>query len=58
MEGAVKIIYTTIFSKIDERVYHCMEDINKDILIHLQIHNDTKLTGENYSRMQQFVEVE
>lgn len=58
VEGAVKIIYTTIFSKIDQQVYHCLEEMNKDILIHLQIHNDTKLTGENYSRMQQFIELE
>lgn len=58
VEGAVKIIYTTIFSKIDQRVYHRLEDMNKDILFYLQIHNDAKLTGENYSRMQQFIEVE
>lgn len=58
VEGSVKIIYTTIFSKIDQVVYHQLEDINKDILFHLQAHNDAKLTGENYSRRQQFVEVE
>jgi len=58
VEGAVKIIYTTIFSKIDQKVYHRLEDMNKDILFHLQIHNDAKLTGENYSRSQQFIEVE
>ena len=58
VEGAVKIIYTSIFSKIDQKVYHKIDDINQDILIHLQSHNDTKLTGENYSRMQQFVELE
>lgn len=58
VEGAVKIIYTTIFSKIDQKVYHQLEELNKDILFHLQAHNDTKLTGENYSRMQQFTELE
>ena len=58
VEGAVKIIYTTIFSKIDQKVYHTLEEINKDILVHLEAHNDTKLTGENYSRMQQFMELE
>lgn len=58
VEGAVKIIYTTIFSKIDQTVYHTLDQVNKDILIHLEAHNNTKLTGENYSRMQQFIELE
>ena len=58
VEGAVKIIYTTIFSKIDQNVYHKLDQINKDILIHLEVHNDAKLTGEDYSRMQQYIEVE
>lgn len=58
VEGAVKIIYTTIFSKIDQTVYHKLDQINKDILIHLEAHNNTRLTGESYSRMQQFIELE
>jgi hypothetical protein len=58
VEGAVKIIYTTIFSKIDEKVYHKLEDMNKDILVYLSTHNDTNLTGENFGRMQQFLELE
>ena len=58
VEGAVKIIYTTIFSKIDQQVYHKLDQINADILIHLEAHNDAMLTGENYSRMQQFIELE
>ena len=58
VEGAVKIIYKTVFSKIDQNVYHTLDQINKDILIHLEIHNNAKLTGENYSRRQQFAELE
>ena len=58
VEGAVKIIYTTIFSKIDQNVYHKLDQINQDILIHLEAHNNAKLTGENYSRRQQFTELE
>jgi transposase len=58
VEGAVKIIYSTIFSKIDERQYSSLEELNKDILIHLEVHNDTLLTGYNYSRRQQFEELE
>jgi transposase len=58
VEGAVKISYTTIFSKIDQKIYHQLDEINKDILVHLDVHNNAKLTGETYSRMQQFIDLE
>lgn len=58
VEGAVKIIYTTIFSKIDSKIYHSLDDLNIDILQHLQVHNSSLLTGQKYSRMQQFEELE
>jgi len=54
VEGAVKIIYTTIFTKIDEKVYTDLETLNEDILIYLEAHNNNLLTGCDYSRMQQF----
>ena len=58
VEGAVKIIYTTIFSKIDQKIYHSLDDMNIDILQYLQVHNSNLLTGQSYSRMQQFEEHE
>ena len=58
VEGAVKIIYTSIFTKIDETVYHDIESLNKDIAVHLEAHNNTLLTGLSYSRRQQFEQVE
>lgn len=58
VEGAVKIIYTTIFTKIDEKVYTSLEMLNTDIYIHLKAHNDRLLTGCDYSRRQQFDAVE
>lgn len=58
VEGAVKIIYTTIFAKIDQTIYHDIQELNKDILVHLAVHNNSNLTGESYSRMQQFNEIE
>ncbi len=58
VEGAVKIIYTTIFTKVDEKVYHHLSDLNKDILVHLEAHNGRLLTGLPYSRRQQFEELE
>ena len=58
VEGAVKIIYTTIFSKIDQSVFHSISDLNTAILQHLDVHNNRTLTGQNYSRRQQFDELE
>jgi transposase len=58
VEGAVKIIYTSIFTKIDEKVYSSLEALNEDILIYLQAHNSTLLTGCDYSRLQQFAALE
>ncbi len=58
VEGAVKIIYTSIFTRIDEKVYTSLETLNTDILFYLQAHNSTLLTGCDYSRMQQFEALE
>ena len=58
VEGAVKIIYTTIFSRIDEKVYHSLEALNEDILVYLEDHNNSILTGCDYSRRQQFDQIE
>jgi transposase len=58
VEGAVKIIYTSIFTKIDEQVYHDLESLNAAIAVHLEAHNNTLLTGCDYSRRQQFETLE
>ena len=58
VEGAVKIIYSTIFSKIDGKTYTSLDDLNKDILIYLEVHNNALLTGCDYSRRQQFEDLE
>lgn len=58
VEGAVKIIYTTIFTKIDEQVYSSLDELNKDIWLHLGTHNKTLLTGCDYSRHGQFEALE
>lgn len=58
VEGAVKIIYTTIFTKIDEKIYNSLATLNADILFYLEAHNNTLLTGCDYSRRQQFETLE
>jgi len=58
VEGAVKIIYTTIFTRIDTQVYTDLESLNKDILLHLKVHNEALMTGQDYSRLSQFEAIE
>ena len=58
VEGAVKIIYTRVYAKLRGKTYFSLEELNKAILIALEEHNGTLLRGRNYSRRQQFEEVE
>jgi transposase len=58
VEGAVKIVYTRIYAKLRTEQYFTLDELNKAILIALEAHNLTLLKGRNYSRRQQFEEVE
>lgn len=58
VEGAVKIIYTTIFTKIDEQVYTDLATLNEAILVHLKAHNEALMTDCDYSRRSQFEAIE
>jgi transposase len=58
VEGAVKIVYTRIYAKLRTGQYFTLDELNKAILIALEEHNLTLLKGRNYSRRQQFEEVE
>jgi transposase len=58
VEGAVKIIYSRIYAKLRANQYFTLEELNKAILIALEEHNLAMLRGRNYSRRQQFEEVE
>jgi transposase len=58
VEGAVKIIYSRIYAKLRMEQYFTLEELNKAILVALEEHNHMLLRGRNYSRRQQFEEVE
>lgn len=58
VEGAVKIIYTRIYAKIRDGVYHSLAELNAAIQIVLEQHNNMLLKGRQYSRRQQFEEIE
>jgi transposase len=58
VENAVKIIYSRIYAKIRGAEYHSLEALNTAISIALEEHNNAFLRGRNYSRRQQFDEIE
>lgn len=58
VENAVRILYTRVYTKIRNEVYSTLEELNNAIKKELEHHNNLNLTGRNYSRRQQFDEVE
>lgn len=58
VENAVRIIYTRIYVKVKRQQYLTLQDLNLAILTALEEHNNAPLRGRNYSRRQQFDEVE
>lgn len=58
VEGAVKLIYRTIYPMVEDREFYDLEGLNAAIRVALEIHNNAKLTGRNYSRREQYEEIE
>jgi transposase len=58
VEGAVKILYTQIYANLPVQPAGSIEELNAAIRVHLEYHNSTKMKGRNYSRRQQFDEIE
>lgn len=58
VEGAVKLIYRSIYPCLEGRVFRDLPTLNSAIRVALEIHNNTPFVGRNYSRREQFEEVE
>jgi Transposase and inactivated derivatives len=58
VEGAVKLIYRSIYTRLEGRVFHDLESLNTAIGVALEVHNNTPFSGRNYSRRDQFEEIE
>jgi transposase len=58
VENAVRIVYTRIYARLRSFNYFSLEELNAAILIALEVHNNGPLKGRNYSRRQQFNEIE
>lgn len=58
VEGAVKIIYRTIYGTVKEMVYSSLELLNQAIRVALEEHNGRLLKNRPFSRRQLFEETE
>ena len=58
VENAVRILYTRIYAKLRGKHFFSLEELNIAIRKELEEHNGLILTGRNYSRRQQFEDVE
>jgi len=59
VEGAVKIVYTHIYANLPKEPYTSLGALNKDIWNYLEKElNGIKMQGRDYSRMDQFIELE
>src|ERR1700739_4723040 len=58
VESAINIIYTRIYAKIRNETFFSLEELNKSIGFALEEHNNQLVTGRDYTRRQQFDEIE
>ena len=57
-EGAVKILYQRIYPRLRQETFYSIKSLNKRIWELLEEHNNKKLTGRPFSRLQLFEEDE
>jgi DNA replication protein DnaC len=58
VEGAVKIIYRTIYGPVKQNIYTSLASLNRAILIALEAHNNKLMKGRLTSRRGMFEETE
>lgn len=58
VEGAVKLIYRSIYAGVSKDIYASLPDLNKAVRQALELHNDAVFKGRDYSRRKQFEELE
>lgn len=58
VEGMVKIVYRRIYTALAQQMHHSLESLNHAIQIALEQLNNASFKGKDYSRRQQFEDVE
>ncbi len=54
VEGVVRIIYTRIYTKLQDQTFFSLKELNKEIRLQLEDHNNTPLTNMGLSRRELF----
>lgn len=57
-EGVVKILYQRIYPVLRKKTFYSINDLNEAIWQELEVHNNKKLTGRPFTRLQLFKEDE
>lgn len=58
VEGAVKIAYQRLYSVLDKKVFHSLQELNEAIWEIVEIHNNARFSHRPFSRRSLFEEVE
>jgi transposase len=58
VEGAVKLIYRSIYTRLEGRTFSDLQSLNSAIMSALEIHNNKPFSGRTYSRRDQFEDIE
>lgn len=58
VEGAVKLIYRSIYTKLQEQEFYDLSSLNVAIKVALELHNNAPFSGRSYSRREQYEEIE
>lgn len=58
VEGAVKILYQRVYTKLQNQIFYSLQELNEAIQKALEELNNSLLKGRDYSRRQQYEEIE
>lgn len=58
VEGAVKLIYRSIYPLVRQRTHHDLVSLNAAIRTALELHNNARMSGRPYSRREQFEDLD
>ena len=48
VEGAVKLIYCSVYLRLKDRVFHDLKSLNAAIRVALEVHNNAPFSGRSY----------
>lgn len=58
VEGAVKLIYRSVYTRLEGHEFYDLLSLNSAIRSALELHNNKPFSGRTYSRRDQFEEIE